>query len=284
MLLQLRAQALLQTGRVEAGLEAVEEVAEIFRVPSDGISGPHQLGLLGKSLWDAGRTEGAVSLSTECIALLDARGATRLATSFRLFLAELLRRDGRVAQAACVLPAMERIGPDMRVYYHERRGVIRQSGGKLPEAIADLSAVVAIREQEAPVDETALAAARARLARAMAEAGDLEQAELLVAQARPTLAAAGHPDFAGTCITLAVIGWRKERSPGDYVEAALRGWNAVTLMFPADKARELEDAARTLESAGLPAEASKCRAAADRHWQCLAGAPLPETLAASTSA
>jgi tetratricopeptide (TPR) repeat protein len=281
VLLHFRAQALLQTGCVEAGLAAVDRAAGIFRAQSSGVPGPHHLGMLGESLWNAGRTEGAVSLVTESIVLLEARGAIRTATAFRLCLSELLRSDGRVAHAACVLPPVERIGPGVRRHYYERRGAIRRSGGKLREAIADLSAAAAVCEHEVPGDEVKLAGTQARLADTLTEAGDLEQAEPLARQAQEVLAAAGHPDCAGACITLAVIGWRKDGSPGGYVGAALRCWQAATLLLPADKARDMEEAARRLESAGLVDAAAQCRAAAEQQWLNLGAVPLQEALAAS---
>ena len=284
LLLQLRAQALLQTGRVEAGLEAADRAAEIFRAASADAPEPYHLGSVGEALWNAGRTKDAAALVTECVLLLETLGDFRLGAAFRLFLAEILRSDGLVAQAACILPQGELTVFDMRLQYYERRGAIRRSGGMLPEAIADLSAVVAMREREVPPCEVALAAARARLADALAEAGDLERAELLATQARATLASVSHPDFAVTCITLAVIGWRKDGSPGDYVDAALRSWDTAPWLFPADKARELEDAARALESSGLAAAATECRAAAARHWQSLAALPEQEALATPTNA
>ena len=273
MLLSFRARALLQTGSVDAGPEATREAAGILRAQSDDVLAPHYLVLLGESLWNAGQAEGAISLMAEGIGLLEARGAVRLAAAIRLYLAEVLRIDGRAGRAACVLPPPERIEPVLRRQYHARRGAIRRSGGKLRDAIDDLSAVVAMSEQGGPGDEVALAVARGLLAGALAEAGDLEQAEPLATQAYETLASAGHPDFSAACITLAVVGWRKNGSAGDYVEAAIRGWNAAPLLFPADKARELEAAARSLESAGLAAEAAECRAAAAQHWQSIAAAP-----------
>ncbi len=266
MLLYYRAEALLQSGRGEAGMDAVAQLAANLRAQATGISGPHVLGLLGESLWNAGRTKEAAALVTESVKLLEARKAMRVAASFRLFLAEVLRSDGRAARAACVLPA-EQPDSDLRRIFHERRGAIRRSGGKVREAIADLAAVVSLVEEETAGDEVAVAAARGKLAAALAEAGDREQAVGLAREAYERLESTGHPECAGACITLAVTG------VGDSVDAALRGWNAAGCMLPAAKAREMEAAARSLEAAGLAEAATQCRAAARQQWQRLAVAP-----------
>jgi tetratricopeptide (TPR) repeat protein len=279
MLLHFRAQALLETGRLQDGLEPADQAAAIFRAQTDGVAGPHHLGTLGQTLWNAGRLEAAISMITECIRLLEARGAFRLSAAFRISLAEVLRSDGRVARAACVLPPPERIASHLRSQYLERRGAIRRSGGKLREAIEDLSAVVAIAEQE--TGETALPGARARLADALAEAGEVERAEQLARQAHDALAPTGHPDLTVACIALAVIGWRKDGSPGGYVEAAVRRWNEATSLLPAEKARALEAAAKSLDSAGIAVAAAECRAAAQRHRERLVAAGAEEALAVS---
>jgi hypothetical protein len=280
MLLYHQAQGLLQTGCQQAGLDAVRRAAEIFRTQPDGVKGPHFLGLEGMSLCNAGRTEDGLSLVRECIALLEVRGAFRLASSFRLCIAEVLRNAGKVARAACVLPSLKKIGPEQRVEYHSRRGGIRLRGGKLPEAIADLTLSVSLIERDIPVDEIALGVVRTLLADALAEAGAIEAAEQLATQARETLAAAGHPWVGAAYITLAIVGWRKTSSPGSYVEEALRVWDAAPLMLPAQKARSMEEAAESLQSAGLAAEAAECRTAATRHWQTFSPAPEEKALVA----
>ncbi|HTX39436.1 MAG TPA: M50 family metallopeptidase [Bryobacteraceae bacterium] len=272
MLLSYRAEALLQSGRVEPGLEAVGQAAANLRAQATGIAGPHWLGLLGASLWNAGRSKEAAALVTESIKLLEARKAMRLAAGFRLFLAEVLRSDGCAARAACVLPAEEPRDSDLRRIYHERRGAIRRSGGKVREAIADLAAVVTLVEEETAGDEIAGAAARGSLAAALAEAGDREQAAGLAREVYAKLEPTGHPEYAGACITLAVTGC------GDWVDAALRGWNAAGCMLPAAKAREMEAAARALEAAGLAEAASQCRAAARQQWASLAVVRAQEAL------
>jgi len=272
-LFHLRGKALLQTGEADAGAAAVDEAASIFRTHPGGVSGLHQLGLLGETLWEAGRTEQAIGLVTECIQLVEAGGAIQLGAAFRLLLAEMLCYEGRVAHAACVLPPRDRIQPEARCGYYHRRGAIRRSGGKLPEAIADFAALVAICE-ERPEEQIPLAEARARLAGALAEAGDVERAEVLAQQAQETLAAAGHPAFAWTCITHAVAGWRRDGSPGEHVEAAVRWWKDAPFLLPAEKARELESAAKSLESVGLDKAASECRAEAVRWWDGLKAAAM----------
>ena len=261
MLLRLRAQALLETGSADAGLEAAAAAAEIFRAQPAGLEGPHRLGSLGEVMWNAGRTDDAVALLTESIRLLETRGGIQVGAAFRLFLAEVLRAAGRPAAAACVLPQSEVVNASLRAIYHEQRGAVRRSGGKLPAAIADLSTAVAIYEAEEPVDQLTLAEARARLAEAMAQSGDMAGATPLAEQARETLAAAGHPACARACITLAVVGSRQAGSPGDFVDAALACWDAAPFLFPAGKAREREEAAAWLEASGLPVEASRCRSA-----------------------
>jgi len=273
MLLHYRAQALFATGRADAGLEAVGQAAAIGRAQTVGVSGPHLVGLLGGSLWNAGRTREAIPLVTEAIRLLESRGARRLGAAFRLLLAEMLRGDGQAARAACVLPQPEPQDSDLHWIYRERRGAIRRSGGKLREAVADLEALVAIVEREAPGDDILLATARARLAAGLAEAGDRERSLALARQVYQALESCGHPEFAGACITLAIAG-RDSGSPAHgYVEAALRCWEAAPCLLPAAKARELEDAARSLEAAGLAQPASRCRAAAARWWAKLEASP-----------
>ena len=71
-----------------------------------------------------------------------------------------------------------------------------------------------------------------------------------------------------------MIGWRKDGSAGEYVDAAPRGWNATTLQLPAAKGRELEATARALELAALIAEALKYRMAADQQRQSLSAIPV----------
>jgi len=268
VLLRYRVQALLQTGCIDDGLRALKEAASILREQTENSAGAHNLGLLGEALWQAGRTEDAIAMVTETIQLLEPRGAKRLALPFRLFLADILRLQGQVARAACVLPPPDAVDPDQRKRYLEQRGRIRRSAGKLPEAISDFSAAAALEEAEA--DPVQLAVARAKLADVLAEAGDLERAEPMVLQAAEILQAAGHPDFGATSITLAVIAARTNQPAGEHVSAAIRAWDAAGLLLPADKARELEAAAKLLEAAGLAAEASDCRTAAGRYWRMLA--------------
>jgi hypothetical protein len=110
------------------------------------------------------------------------------------------------------------------------------------------------------------------LAAALAEAGDGERAEALARQVCQTLESTGHPDFAVASIALAIAVRREEGSARAYVEAALRAWE-IAAWLPAGKARELEEAARSLEAAGLDGEACECRAAAERHWRKLAALP-----------
>ena len=280
MLLSWRGRALLQTGCRNAGLEAVEAAAAIFRAQPAGVSAPHFLGLLGDTLWNAGLTENAIALMTECIMLLEAREAVRLAGSFRLLLAEILRNDGRVARAACVLPRRERVHADTLALYHERRGSIRRSGGKLPEAIADLSARLAILEKT-PEDEQALADARTQLAEALVETGELGRAENLATLAHDTLQPTGNPEFARCCVARAVIHFRKEGTPGDYIDTALRYWEGASFQLPAEKARAAAEAAGWLDQSGLTGPAADCREAADRYSAQLPALPQPELAATS---
>jgi tetratricopeptide (TPR) repeat protein len=280
-LLSFRAHALLQTGCVDAGLETVKEAAAILRGQTGDVA-PQYLGFLGSVLWGAGRTEDAVGLLTEGVSLLEARGFLRPAAGERLQLAEILRLDGQVARAGCVLPRPENVSPELRRYYHDRRGNIRRSAGHLSDAIADFSAALTLIESEP--EEVHLAAARAKLADALAESGDLDGAETMVRQARDVLAAAGHPDLGSANITLAVIAARRGQARQDQVAAALRAWDAAPLLLPADKARELETAAKSLESAGCAAGAADCRAAAEGYWRRLAPAPVQETVPASNCA
>jgi len=261
-LLHCRADALIQTGHTEAGLQAAQQAAGIFRAQSAGETGPHYLGLLGESLWEAGLAQAAVPLVTESIGLLEARGAAGLALAFRFALAEMLRLEGRATGAAGVLPPLDQVRPDRRIEYHEWRGIVRRSAGDLPGAIADFATAVQLAEQEAPGDKVLLAAGRGLLAGALAEAGDLERASPLAAEARQTLAATGHPGFAAACITLAIIAWRQNGAPGDFVETAVGAWSESPLLLPAAKARELEEAAGRLDAAGMAEAASRCRAAA----------------------
>jgi tetratricopeptide (TPR) repeat protein len=271
-LLSISAQALLRTGRVEAGLEATRQAATLLRTQTTGVKGPHGLGSLADFLWRAGRAEEALPLARECIVLLEARGALRLGASFRLYFAEVLRVQCRFAHAACVLPLRANAG-SMDTRYLEVRGSIRRHGDRLPAAIADLTAVVECQLRQSPVDEVAVAVARGKLADALAASGAWEEAERMVAPAYERLAAAGHPEAAAASITLAVVSWRKTGAAGSEVEAALRIWSANQILAPADKAREMELAGRKLDAAGYAEGAARCRESAQVQWQSMASEP-----------
>jgi hypothetical protein len=169
----------------------------------------------------------------------------------------------------------------MRRKYHEIRGAIRRRGGKLHEAIADLSADIAIGEQEARGDEAVVAAARGRPGDALVEAGDVECAEGLARQAHEALALSGDPGFARACVTLAMIHRRRNVPADDLIEQALRSVQANPFLSVAGKARELESAARSLESAGFEPAVSEYRAAANAYLQSIGVAVPQEALATS---
>jgi tetratricopeptide (TPR) repeat protein len=267
VLLGCRGHALLQTGDLETGLQAIEQSAAIFREQNGDIAAPQYLGHFGYCLWEAGRTEEAIALLTECVVMFEAGGAPGLAASQRLLLAEILRYTGKYAQAACVLPRFEHVTLDLRQYYYDRRGSIRRSAGYLPEAIADFSKVAGIAEADG--EEVPLAIARTKLADALIHNGDLERAERLAGEARRVLSEAGHPDLGCACIVLAAIAARKGEPHEHQVEAAMRAWEAAALFLPADKARELEEAARSLDAVGLSTGSAACREAAKRYWRLL---------------
>jgi len=190
-------------------------------------------------------------------------------------LAEILRSEGRVARAACVLPRRERVHADTLALYHERRGSIRRSAGKLPEAIADLSARLTILERT-PEDEQAVADAREQLAEALVETGELDRAETLATLAYKTLEQTENPEFARCCVARAVIQFRKEGTPGDYIDTALRHWEGASFQLPAEKARAATEAANWLDKSGLPGPAADCRAATVRYSSQLSALPQPE--------
>jgi tetratricopeptide (TPR) repeat protein len=265
MLLGYRARAFLQTGCVAEGLQALQQAADIYRASPASAFGPMGIGILGRTLWNAGRTAEGISMISECISLLEAHGQARKTSAFRLNLAEMLLAEGHTAEAASAMPPLQLVDTHLLRNYYEQQGAIHGSERKFSEAIADFSKVLAISEQQSPGEEVPLAEARAGLARILAEAGELEQAETQAGQAREPLTVAGHPDFGRVSIALALIGWRRHGTPGDHVKAALRCWNAARTLLPFQKARRMEEAAKSLESADLAEAASECRSAAAAH-------------------
>lgn len=260
-LLSARAHAAMQSGEVAFGLHAAEEAANIFRSyeSADGVETAQSLGQLGERLWNGGYPDEGITLITESLRLLEPRAAVESEVRLRVFLASVLRAEGRLEEAERALPELERVGPDMRKDYLTERGAIRRKGRKWPEALADASEALRITLTDTPGDDLAIAMAKNAVAEAYLDAGHLMQAELLAKQAYAVLSAAGHPERTDTCITLAVIGWQKQQSTGDYFEEALRIWETAPLILRANKARTLEYIAERLERAGLPEEATRCR-------------------------
>jgi len=266
--LRYKAEALLYTGHTEAGLRDAEAAAASFRAQT-GVSASHNLGVLGGSLWQAGHIEEAVSLLTECIVRLEAGGPNPLAVTYRLFLAEVFRADGRVARAACMLPRRDLVPEHALASYYRRRGEIRLRGGKISESVRDLVRHVAIYEETTPPDPVDVAAARLALAEALVVAGDIDEAERLARQAHEVLAPTGHPAFADACITLAIVEWRRDGSAGEWVDSALHRWETDTFLLPFVRIMDMETAAARFEAAGLPEAAVRCRTAVGRQRENL---------------
>jgi tetratricopeptide (TPR) repeat protein len=252
------AEVLLQTGHLEAGMRDAQMATAIFRTHTAGGTRAHRLAWLGGALREAGRTEEALGLLTESIVLLEAQGPNPLAVSFRLYLAEVLRTDGQVSRAACVLPRRELVPEHQLAAYYRRRGEIRLSGGKASYAIRDLTRHVAICEAEATDDPVSVAAACVPLAEALVAAGDMDHSERVAREACKVLAPIGHPAFPCACITLAITG------SGEWVDTAIHAWESDPFLLPFYKILGLETAASRLEAAGMAAEAERCRTAAER--------------------
>ena len=147
-----------------------------------------------------------------------------LATQFRLCLADILRAEGRPAEAACVVPDLERVSRDLRKDYVRQRGTIRQKAGRWAEALEDASEALRLTLEDTPGDELSIALAQSALAEAYQDAGRLPEAEATAHQAYQALTAIGHPERAATCITLALSGCQTKQSVGAYFEEALRVW------------------------------------------------------------
>jgi tetratricopeptide (TPR) repeat protein len=270
-LLSIRAHSALQSGHVAMGLAAAEEAAAIFRSEqiTGGAAALQQLGLLGWSLWEGGQTKQATALYIECIRVLEQLGAMDLATRCRLGLAHILRSDGRTAEAACVLPRLERVGRDLRKEYLAQRGATRQKAGRWADALRDASEILSLAVEEEPADELAISIARSTLAEAYLDAGLVAEAEATALQAYAELVPSGHPERAAACVTLALVGWQNEGSTGVYLEEAMQVWTEASLILAADRAHFLESTADRLERAGVVGEAARWRDAAEGHWRKL---------------
>jgi tetratricopeptide (TPR) repeat protein len=268
-LLRLRADCEFQLGRPELALHAVEEAASIFR-SDDSADAPRQLALLGIAVWNAGRVEKAAEWLAESVRLFQLRGAVAAAMTFRLALADVLCRDGRIPDAACVLPEPDKVSPEFRAGFLEQRGAIRLKGGYIEEAVADYRERMRLVAADPQASDLDVALAKNELAEAHFEAGNLTLAASLAHEAREALDMLGHPDAASACVTLALVGVRREeRSATAWLREAMRIFSQAPLVLPASKARFFESSARKLEAAGLSEDAAQWRASADTCWRML---------------
>lgn len=273
LLLRFRVACQLELGHPALGLSAADEAAQ--NCHSGGRNGvttldmPVELALLGNTLWSGGQTTRAVTILTESVRTFEDRGEPNPAVRFRLVLADALRNEGRVTEAERALPIPAVLDESSRKQFLNTRGAIHQRAGRVVEALADYSELLHLTEEDPNADEFEIAIKQSSLAEAQLDAGNLEPAESLAHTAYRVLNAANHPEAAGTCITLGLIAWQKERSTSDWISLGLRILEEAPLLLRANKGRFFEEIARRLENAGLPEQASESRAAAARHWQCL---------------
>lgn len=278
--LRQRAECEFYLGSPDAALAAATKAADILRSPELPESARSQaasdLATLGVSFWMAGRTEQAIALLSESIQSLEARGAVNRVARVRVTLAEVLRKAGRLPEAQVALPNQEELTPDIRETFLRQQAQIHLRAGQIAEAIAGLEEALRLKKADQHASAAEIATAEGSLAEAFLDASRVEEAETLARRSCDVLVPMGHPNAAGSLITLALI---SKQSP--YTDEALRLISEAQLLKTASKARFLEAAAARLERYDWIHKAEEFRAAAEAQWQTFGPTTVPAEAVAS---
>ncbi|HTS26544.1 MAG TPA: site-2 protease family protein [Bryobacteraceae bacterium] len=270
LLLRFRARCELQLGHPGLGRAIVAQAASFWRnAGSKAADGPQEIGLLGLEFSLGGQAEAAVPLLRESIELFEKRGEPNPAARFRLLLAEVLRKAGRIDEARQVLPLSEQLPGELHRQFLEERAAVDHKAGRLGEAMSGYREALRLIEGDPRSNAGAVNTVKSSLAGVCLEAGQVEEAESLAQEAWNELSAAGDPEAATACITLGLISWHHSRTPAAWFDEGLRRVEDAPLLLHANKARFFEATAARLEKTGLDGEASRFRLAAERHWAAL---------------
>lgn len=273
-LLRQRAECEFSLGSPKAGLAAASAAAETLRsvdiVESDRDQAASDLGAVGVTLWMAGLNDRAVDILWEAIRNIEERGVANRAARLRVTVAEVLRKAGRLDEAAAALPDAEGLLPDVHESMLAQRAQIHLHARRLDEAMADLEEALRLKKADTHATRMEVATAEASLAEALLDAGRTAEAELSARRACEVLCTAQHPNGAGPLITLAILARQQQQeSASAYIDEALRVIADASLLKTAFKARFLESAADRLERFGWMHKAKEFRNAAATRWQML---------------
>lgn len=269
-----RAESKFSLGCPEAGVAASNTAAEILRsseiADADRDQAASDLGSVGVTLWMAGLNDTAVELLWEAIRAIEERGIDNRAARLRVTLVEVLRKAGRLEEAAAALPGGDGLLPDVHESMLTQRAQIHLRAGRFPEAVLDLEEALRLKKADPHASPAEVATAQASLAEGLLDAGRTAEAVLNARRACEELCTNNHPNGAGALITLGILARRdKQDLAGTYVDEALRLIAEAPLLKIASKARFLEAAADRLESCGWIHKAKDFRAAAATRWQSL---------------
>ena len=269
-----RAECEFSLGCPKAALPAASTAAEILRsveiAESDLDQAASDLGAVGVTLWMGGLNDRAVELLREAIRRTEERGVANRAARLRVTLAEVLRKAGRLEEAAAALPSADGLLADVHESFVAQRAQIHLLSRRLHEAIADLEEALRLKKADAHATTAEVATAEASLAEGYLDAGRAAEAELSARRACEVLCTTEHPNGAGALVTLAILARQQQQdSAGAYVDEALRLVTDAKLLKTASKARFLEAAADRLERFGWMHKAKEFRAAAATRWQTL---------------
>jgi tetratricopeptide (TPR) repeat protein len=192
----------------------------------------------GAALWRLGAASMGLEYVREGIQHLEAGGAGFVATRFRIKLANMLRQDGRLKEAAAVLPAEEDVAAELRRAFLEARAELYLAHGRGEAAVADARELVERWQSLGAAAPTEIASAQALLAKALLATGDADAADALAATAAEVLGPRQHPDAASCAITCALAS--RPTMPGEQEHRVAAGmWliDTAVLVSAAERAR-----------------------------------------------
>jgi tetratricopeptide (TPR) repeat protein len=185
--LSLQAIAAWNLGRTEQGLAVAREAAALFRStkvpPARRNLAWHQIGSLGSYFWMYRETELAEQLLRESIGQLESAGAGSATVRYRIDLANLYRREGRLDAAWQTLPESVGISSGWQRQLLREKSELLLAMGRFPEAISASQELLAMWQVIPAAQGIETAVAEDTLARARLAAGDFADTELLAQSA-----------------------------------------------------------------------------------------------------